>query len=215
MIIIRIKQLITICLDGMAFILIVVFFCNAKIIANTSSKTYSSVIDIEKRTVGLVLGTSPTLTRGYPNLYFTTRVKACIELYKANKIEYVLVSGDNSRSSYDEPTAFKDALTEGGIPASKIFLDYAGFRTLDSVVRAKEVFGQTKFTVISQDFHNQRAIYLAQAYGMDVIGYNADNVKAYYGFKTRMREYLAKTKAIFDLSFNVEPKYLGPKVYIK
>lgn len=215
MIITRIKQLITICLDGMAFILIVVFFCNAKIIANTSSKTYSSVIDIEKRKVGLILGTSPTLARGYPNLYFTTRVQACIELYQANKIEYVLVSGDNSRSSYDEPTAFKDALIEGGIPASKIFLDYAGFRTLDSVVRAKEVFGQTKFTVISQDFHNQRAIYLAQAYGMDVIGYNADNVKAYYGFKTRMREYLAKTKAIFDLSFNVEPKYLGPKVYIK
>jgi SanA protein len=112
--------------------------------------------------VGLVLGTSQYLKNGYLNWYFKYRIEATVELYKKGKIDFILVSGDNSHKNYDEPTAFKNELIKRGIPADQIYLDYAGFRTLDSVVRAKEIFGQTSITIISQKFHNERAIYWSQ-----------------------------------------------------
>jgi SanA protein len=121
-----------------------------------------------------------------------------------------LVSGDNSQKDYDEPTDFKKDLIAKGIPEDRIFLDYAGFRTLDSIVRAKEVFGQTSITIISQKFHNQRAIYIAKQFGIDAIGFNAKDV-----YNSHFREYLARSKASLDLVFNVQPKFLGEKIVIK
>ena len=94
-------------------------------------------------------------------MYFEYRIRATIQLYKSGKIKYILVSGDNGNKNYDEPTAFKNELISRGILAEKIYLDYAGFRTLDSVIRAHAIFGQSSFTIISQKFHNERAIYLA------------------------------------------------------
>ena len=105
---------------------------------------------IKKNKVGLVLGTAKVLQNGRLNLYFKYRIEATVALYKEGKIEFVLVSGDNSVKGYDEPTDFKDELVKRGIPPEKIFLDYAGFRTLDSVIRAKEIFGQEQITIISQ-----------------------------------------------------------------
>lgn len=172
--------------------------------------TYDAIDNIPKNNVGLVLGASKFAPSGNINLFYKHRVDAAVALYKAGKIEYILVSGDNGRKDYDEPTDFKNDLIAKGIPAARIFLDYAGFRTLDSIVRAKEIFGQNTITIISQKFHNQRAIYIAQHYGIDAIAYNAKDV-----YKTPPREYLARAKASLDLLFNVTPKFLGDKIAIK
>ena len=172
--------------------------------------TYDDMDSIPKNNVGLVLGASKWAPSGNINLFYKHRVDAAVALYKAGKIDYILVSGDNGRKDYDEPTDFKNDLITQGIPAEHIFLDYAGFRTLDSIVRAKEIFGQNAITIISQKFHNQRAIYITQHYGIDAIAYNAKDV-----YKTPPREYLARTKARLDLLFNVTPKFLGDKIAIK
>lgn len=171
---------------------------------------YNDIEEIPKNKVGLVLGTGKYAASGNINLFYKHRVSATVELYNAGKIDYVLVSGHNSRKDYDEPSDFKNDLIAKGIPEDKIFLDYAGFRTLDSIVRAKEIFGQTSLTIISQKFHNERAIYIAKHFGIDAIAYNAKDV-----YKTPAREYLARAKASIDLVFNVKPKFLGKKITIQ
>ncbi|WP_370214466.1 SanA/YdcF family protein [Mesoflavibacter profundi] len=124
------------------------------------------------------------------------------------------MSGDNSRKDYDEPSTFKSDLIQLGVPETDIYLDYAGFRTLDSVVRAKKIFGLENVTIISQKFHNERAIYLAENFNLNATAFNAKDVSNRYGFKTKIREYLARTKAVIDVIMNKQPKYLGPKVEI-
>ncbi|WP_243472635.1 SanA/YdcF family protein [Winogradskyella sp. MH6] len=176
----------------------------------TRHQVYDSVNAIPKNKVGLLLGTGKYAASGNINLFYKYRIDAVVKLYKAGKIEYILVSGDNSRKDYDEPTDFKKDLIAKGIPEDRIFLDYAGFRTLDSVVRAKEIFGQTSITIISQKFHNQRAIYIAKQYSIDAVGFNAKDV-----YNSHFREYLARSKASLDLVFNVQPKFLGEKIVIK
>ncbi len=126
-----------------------------------------------------------------------------------------MVSGDNGNKDYDEPTDFKEELIKRGIPKDKIFLDYAGFRTLDSVIRSKEIFGQKSITIISQEFHNERAIYLAHKSGIKAIGFNANDVSGKYGIRVQIREYLARTKVFIDILFDVKPKFLGEKIEIK
>src|SRR5262249_52109358 len=141
------------------------------------------------------------------------RIQAAVELYGAGKIRYVLVSGDNGTRSYDEPTAIKRALVRRGVPEDRIVLDYAGFRTLDSVVRAHEVFGLERFTVISQRFQNVRAIFIARAQGVDAIGYDAPDVAGVGGLRTHAREVLARLWAVLDVRvLKTRPKYLGPRV---
>jgi SanA protein len=175
----------------------------------TRNLVYDDISAIPKNKVGLVLGTGKYAASGNINLFYKYRIDAAVKLYKAQKIEYILVSGDNSRKGYDEPSDFKNDLIARGIPADKIFLDYAGFRTLDSVVRAKEIFGQTSITFISQKFHNQRAIYIAEHYNIEAVGFNARDV-----YKSHFREYLARSKASLDLVFNVKPKFLGDPIQI-
>ena len=195
--------------------IVLVFAANYSIENNAKNKTFSSVSKIKRNKVGLVLGTSKFLRNGSVNLYFKYRINATVALYKQGKIDFVLVSGDNGNKNYDEPTDFKNELMKNGIPENKIFLDYAGFRTLDSMVRAKEIFGQNSITVISQKFHNERAIYLAEKNGISAIGFNAVDVSGKYGLKTRIREYFARTKAFLDIVFKVKPKFLGNKIVIK
>lgn len=198
-----------------AITLLIIVISNYSIESYASDKTFSAVSDIQKNKVGLVLGTSKLLQNGRVNLYFTYRIEATVALYKANKIEFVLVSGDNSTKLYDEPTDFKEELIKRGIPEDRIFLDYAGFRTLDSVIRAKEIFGQENITIISQEFHNERAIYLAGKNDINAVGFNARDVSRRYGLKVQLREYLARTKVFLDILFGVEPKFLGEKIEIK
>lgn len=170
--------------------------------------------DVPTKKVALILGTSQYLRNGSTNLYFKFRIEAVQDLWEAGKIKYVLVSGDNSTKSYDEPTAIRKALIKKGIPADRIVLDYAGFRTLDSMVRAKKVFGQEDFIVVSQQFHVERALVLARFNDIKAYGYNAVDVTEYAGFRTKLREYFARMKLWVDIVFGVDPKFLGEPVVI-
>lgn len=188
---------------------------NYWIIYKAKDNVYSKVNELPKNKVGLLLGTSKYRAQGGINLYYAYRIDAAVALFNAGKIDYILVSGDNETEYYDEPTTFKNDLVKRGIPEDRIVLDFAGFRTLDSVLRAKEVFGQEAFTIISQKFHNERAIYLAKHFKINAIAFNARDVTHSYGLKTRAREYLARVKASIDVLFNVQPKFLGEKIMIE
>lgn len=189
--------------------------CNYTINNSTKKEIFSSISEIPKNKVGLVLGTSKKLIGGQPNPYYTNRINATIVLFNAKKIDFVLVSGDNGSIYYNEPNTFKKDLIKGGIPREKIFLDYAGFRTLDSMVRAKAVFGLHSVTIISQKFHNQRAIYIAKKKGLNAIGFNAKDIEGKSGFKVHLREYFARVKVFIDLLFNTQPKFFGDEILIK
>lgn len=191
-----------------------IVWANYSIKKNSDPYLFNKTTYIPKTKTALLLGTSKNLNNGAPNAYFYNRIDAAVELYKTGKIQYIIVSGDNSTKDYNEPEDMQLTLMERGIPQDRIFLDFAGFRTLDSVVRAKEIFGQKKLVIISQKFHNERAVFLARQNGMESFGFNAEDVNKYAGFKTNMREYLAKTKVYWDLIFGVEPKFGGDKVLI-
>lgn len=189
--------------------------CDIAVKATAHGRTYDNVSDIPHNRVGLLLGTNSTTPRGTHNYYYTHRINAAAELFHAGKVDYLLISGDNSSKHYDEPTMMRDSLLQHGVPADRIVLDYAGFRTLDSVVRAKEVFGQSSFTIISQKFHNERALVQARHYGIDAIAYNADDVILGYPWvKVQCRERLARVKLYLDLLTGKQPKFLGEKVKI-
>lgn len=178
-------------------------------------RIFSDEGTVQKHKVGLLLGTSKLLKDGRTNLYFQYRIDAAVTLFENGKIEHVLISGDHGIDTYNEPLDMKNELMRRGIPESNIHLDYAGFRTLDSVVRAKEIFGQRSFIVISQRFHNERAVYLAIQNGIDAIGFNAKDVDPILGFKTNAREKLARVKAYLDVLFGVRPKFLGERIAIQ
>jgi len=183
--------------------------------SSTKGKIYNHIEKIPYNRVGLLLGTSKFLTNGQPNLYYKYRIDASEKLFKAGKIDFILISGDNSTKDYNEPTTMKEDLVALGIPPNRIYLDYAGFRTLDSIVRSKEIFGQAHLTIISQQFHVERALFIAKWKGVQAIGYNAKDVNVKYGFKTQLRERFARVKMLLDLVFDIKPKFLGKKIEIK
>ncbi len=194
---------------------LMILICNTIIEWSTSDKTYSDIEMIPKNKVGLVLGTSSRLVEGGVNPYYAHRIDATIKLFMAGKIDFVLVSGDNGSIYYNEPNTIKKDLVKGGIPEERIFLDYAGFRTLDSVVRAKEVFGLSQATIISQEFHNERAIYLAGHKGLEAIGFNARDISGNEAVRVHFREYFARVKVFVDLVLNIQPRFYGEKIEIK
>jgi SanA protein len=195
--------------------LVSILWANSTINKQTESRMHSDTDSIPENNVGLLLGTSKFLRNGNSNQYFENRISATIQLYKAGKIKNVVISGDNSKKDYNEPEDMKNELIKRGIPEDRIYLDFAGFRTYDSVFRMKEIFGQDRFTIISQEFHNQRAVYIASALKLNAIGFNAKDVNAYNGFKTKIREKFARVKMFIDLIFEKKPKFLGDKIEIK
>ncbi len=180
-----------------------------------TGRSFEAVEAVPSAPVAVVLGTSPRATDGRPNLFFLPRMEAAAALFKAGRVKALIVSGDNGTQGYDEPTEMKRALMQMGVPVEKIVCDYAGFRTLDSVVRAREVFGQQRVIFVSQRFHNARAIYLAQAFGMEAFGLDARDVPAALSVKTFLREKLACAKAVLDANvLGTKPKFLGEKVNV-
>jgi len=200
---------------GAAMSVVLIIFMNHRINQQSKSFVFESVEAIPENKVGLLLGTSKSLKSGSPNQYFYNRITAAVELFNAGKIKIIVISGDNSQKHYNEPQDMKDELIKRGIPESKIHLDYAGFRTYDSMYRMDKIFGQKSFTIISQEFHNQRAIYIANSLGLTTIGYNAKDVDAYNGFKTKLREKFARVKVLIDLTVSKKPKFLGEKIIIE
>jgi len=182
---------------------------------STKDRIYRELQTIPHNKVGLVLGTARHQVGGGINPYYQSRIDATIELFKAGKISYVLVSGDNGSVYYNEPNTIKKDLVAGGIPENKIYLDYAGFRTLDSMVRARIVFGLDSVTVISQEFHTERALFIASKKDLYAIGYSARDVGGSRGFKVQLREYFARVKVFLDLIFNTQPRFYGKRIEIE
>ncbi len=198
---------------SISFVIFGVIVCNRSVKDFSQDYMYSSVEDIPKNEVGLVLGTSKYAYKGGVNPYFQYRMETAYDLYRSGKLNHLIVSGDNHVKGYNEPQQMKDYLIELGVDSLDITMDYAGFRTFDSMIRVKEVFGQTKVTVISQEFHNERAIFLARKNGIDAIAMNAKT--PWYSPRMRLREYLAKCKAVLDVYvLKTTPKFLGEKIEI-
>ena len=202
-------------------IIFVIVVLSIDIFVSDSSKgrIYSSIQNMPKRGVALVLGTAKYVRRGKINYFYKYRIDAAIKLYKAGKVRAILVSGDNSSKYYNEPARMMRDLIKRGIPKSKIYLDFAGFRTLDSILRAKEIFGLKKYIIVSQKFHLQRALFIAQKSGVDAIGFVAKDIpRTAAAFRMRMREYAARVKAFLDIYIlHTTPKFFGKfeKIEIK
>ena len=185
-------------------------------ISSYAFRTYDNTDSVPYHRVGLLLGTSPMRAPGVPNGYFTARIDAASRLYHAHKIDYILASGDNRALSYNEPREMRRALVKKGVPPERIVLDYAGIRTLDSVKRASAVFMLRDMTVISQAFHNERALFIADADGISADGFNAaepDDTLAY--LKVRFREFFARILCVLDVYLlDTGPHFYGEPVKI-
>ncbi|MGN6495324.1 MAG: SanA/YdcF family protein [Agriterribacter sp.] len=192
----------------------VIYFCNKKISDAAEGKLYTDINAIPYNKTGLLLGTGKYLANGKVNPYYSFRIEAAKNLLQSGKIKFLIISGDNSTKAYDEPTLMRNDLISAGIDSTVIFLDYAGFRTFDSIVRAREIFGQSNLTIISQPFHNQRAIFIASKENIAAIGFNAADVSHSRGIKVQVREKLARVKVFIDYLLGQQPKFLGPKVAI-
>lgn len=179
---------------------------------STSKYLFDSVYDIPYNHTALVLGTSPFVRSGGKNPYFSNRMEAAASLYHNNKVSYLLVSGDNRTKYYNEPEQMQRALTELGVPSTAIIMDNAGLRTYDSVIRAKDVFGRDSITIVSQKFHNQRAVFIARQKGIAAQAYNAHDVSYSRRDRTQFREWFAKAMVFWDLLINKKPKHTGESI---
>ena len=194
-------------------VVLTTYVCNKIIVDSATGKLYVDTETIPFNKVGLLLGTSKFVNR-HINPYYRYRIQAAAELIKDHKIKYLIISGDNGSKNYNEPETMRKDLINDGIDSTIIYLDYAGFRTFDSILRLKEIFGQDSVTIISQQFHNERAIYIASKERINAIGFNAADVNGKQGLKTRLREKLARVKVFLDFWFGKKPKYLGSKIII-
>lgn len=196
-----------------AILLLAMVYCNSRVTAAATGRLFDQAGDVPSRPVALVLGCSPRLSNGRENYFFTFRMDAAAELYFQKRAKILLVSGDNRFHNYDEPTEMKKALVSRGIPEKNIVCDYAGRRTLDSVIRARNIFGQNRFIIVSQPFHNTRALYIAEKSGIDAVAYNARDIETRAALRTYLRETFARTKAVLDVEvFGLGPQLLGDPV---
>lgn len=192
----------------------VLLFIYISVAAYSSRYIHSDISNIANTDVALVLGTSKYVSTNKVNTYYLHRIQAAYDLYISGKVRYILVSGDNRSHRYNEPqTMFNDLVTLG-VPEANVYLDYAGFRTYDSIVRANKVFGQSKFIVVSQRFHNERAIFIARSKGVEAIGYNAADVKLSFRLVQFPREVLSRALMCFDLAIGRHPRFYGEPVII-
>lgn len=196
-------------------VIVTIFFSYYLIQVIGANSLIKSVDGVRGQKYVLVLGTAKYTRRG-KNLYYLNRIQAAYDLFKAGKVKAFLLSGDNSTKSYNEPLAMKTDLIKLGVPKQIITLDYAGFRTLDSIVRAKEVFSLEEVLIVSQKFHCERAIFLSNAHSLNSICYMAKDVKGSLALKVGIREYFARVKAVLDVYLlGTKPKFFGEKVLVK
>ncbi len=195
---------------GVAFVV----WANFHVVTRNAPRLYEAATlnALPVRAVALVLGTSERLADGRANLHFTSRIDAAAQLFHAGKVRHLLVSGDNRRADYNEPLAMKNALIARGVPASAITCDYAGLRTLDSVVRARRIFALSDCIIVTQRYHNTRALEIARHEGLDALGYCAPDVVFRHSIQTEIREIAARTVTLLDLYlWHRDPRHLGPR----
>ena len=203
------KRLIYLFLTLFILLAVTLIACDRWIGWKTSPYIFEDIDKLPAKKVGMVLGTSKYYTSGYINQFYQYRIQGAVNDYNSGKIQYLLLSGDNAKHSYNEPNTMRKDLIKAGIPASRIVMDFAGFRTLDSVVRTKEVFGTDGFTIITQRFHCERAVFIALEKGIDAQCFAVASPKSM--FKVRIREVFARAGAMIDVYIlNREPRFLGP-----
>jgi SanA protein len=199
----------------LALILLVLFalaVSNIWIVKSTEKKVFADFNKLPDHRVALVLGTSHRVVGGGPNPFFQKRIETAATLYKLGKIDHFILSGDNRTMFYNEPWEMRKALISHGVPDSAITLDYAGLRTLDSVVRSQKIFGQNRITIITQAFHSYRALFISDFYHIDAVAMVTEDPDFDQSLGVRIREYFARTKAVLDLYvFKTAPRFLGPK----
>jgi len=165
----------------------------------TDSFVFTELDDLPEREFALVLGTTPRLRNGNPNIYFDYRMDAAARLWRSGKVQRLILSGDNLDHRYDEPKYMRNALVERGVDEQVLVLDRAGVRTFDSVIRARVTYGIEDPIIVSQEFHNRRALYIARHFGIDAVGFNARDVGPDQGLRTKTREAFARVKTLLDL----------------
>jgi SanA protein len=177
-----------------------------------AGRVFRAASEVPRNNVGLVLGTGRHTQRGFPNLHFDQRIEAALKLYQSGKVSHLLVSGDNHIKGYDEPTDMRDALAAAGVPTNAITCDYAGFRTLDSVVRANSVFGLTNFTIVTEEFHCPRALWIAQQHGLNAVAFAAPDLQSKrWTLRVKVREAFARVLCWLDLYvLRRQPRFPGP-----
>ena len=193
-----------------ALVVGIIAMCDGLVARNASGKIYAEVDSVPKRKVGLVLGTSPVSRwNGRRNYYFDHRVKAGAELYNAGKVDWLVVSGGdyrNTENGYDEPVAMRDSLMKQGVDSTRIILDYDGTRTLNSIAKMRDVYCQDSIIIISQEYHNERALYQAKHLGIDAIAFNAKTPgRRTSWWRNRGREVLARVKLFIDVARGLHP----------
>lgn len=211
-----IKKVLKWALIAAGLVFCVLLASNIWVVKSTEEDVFTNFNDVSGATVALVLGTSNKLTNGLPNPFFNNRIATAAMLYKEGKVTHFILSGDNRTIYYNEPSEMRKALLKWGVPDSVITLDYAGLRTLDSIVRCKEIFGQDKIIIITQPFHSYRALFISHYYNMDAVAIIAQEPIEEAAFKVYFREYFARTKAILDLYIlKTAPHHLGEKEHLQ
>lgn len=193
---------------------LVVLCCNLWVVQSTKNQIYFDVHKLPANDVGLVLGTSKYVKGGKDNLFFRYRMEATARLWKEGKVKYLILSGNNDSEFYNEPVDMQSALLKLGVPSDVMIPDYAGYRTFDSILRCKEVFKQHHITIISQNFHNARALYISNYEGINAVAFAAQDVPDGYSLRTLLREYLARPLAMLDVHL-LRPKTETGNVRIK
>ena len=200
----RIKQIAIVVFGGLLAIAIVIAVCNILVVNNAKGRTFDNLSDVPTREIGLLLGTSPITLDGAHNYYFDNRMKAAADLYHAGKIRRILVSGGDytmtEKHGCDEPTAMRDSLVAHNVPDTCIIEHWQGWRTINSIEAVKNLYDFESITIISQKYHNERALYQADHFGLDAVGYNAEPspIKS-SRIRNAIREYLARVKLFIDL----------------
>lgn len=179
----------------------------------SSDRIFTDVHKVPARPVGVVLGTTPRV-HGLANLFFERRLDAAAALFKSGKVHCLLVSGDHGTRYYNEVDAMKKGLMKRGVPAAKIAEDHAGFRTLDSVVRAKKIFGIDRAVIVTDGFHLPRSLYLADHSGIDAVGLSSVPVPTTVTVRPQVREIGARVLMMLDLMTNRQPRFLGPREHL-
>ncbi|GAB3681283.1 hypothetical protein GCM10028792_27330 [Salinisphaera aquimarina] len=198
-------------LSGLGCLLLAMMAANAWVVSATRDHIFDDIDRLGAHDVGVVLGTSPYTRYGNRNLLFTHRMIAAAELYAAGRVRHLLVSGANPDSTYNEPRKMYQALRRLGVPDAALTLDFAGFRTLDSIVRAKRIFGLDNYVIVSQRYHDYRALFIARYNGIHAVAYSRPEEDRRQPLRAEAREYLARVKAVVDLFLlSTRPRFLGP-----
>lgn len=206
-------RILVVLLGGTAILSGALFWADRVCLRAAQGRIFRSLDSVPQNDAALVLGTSRTTPRGSPNLHFNQRIDAAAALYRAGKVRHLLVSGDNHRKGYDEASDMREALLAAGVPTDAITCDYAGFRTLDSVVRANKVFGLTRCTIVTEEFHCPRALWIARQHGLDAVAFAAPDLKSLrWSIRVKAREVLARGWCGVDLYvLHRGPKFPGPR----